>query len=189
MNEGLSPEAESVRSIIKAIGEDPNRSGIEDTPNRVVKSWGTLFGGYNMDAGEILSTRFENESYSQMVVLRDIELYSTCEHHMLPFVGKAHIAYIPNGKVVGLSKLARLVECFARRMQIQERLTDQIASTIEDELKPLGVGVCIEAKHFCMLARGVNKQNSVMQTTSLKGLFKEEQPVREEFLAAIRGSK
>jgi len=174
-----------VRSLIGAIGEDINREGLTDTPLRVVKSWNTLYGGYNMDPAQILSTRFENESYSQMVVLKDIEMYSTCEHHMLPFIGKAHIAYIPNGKVVGLSKLARLVECFARRLQIQERLTDQIAETLSEHLSAKGVGVCIEAKHMCMLARGVSKQNSVMVTTSLSGVFKSDNIVRQEFFSSI----
>ncbi len=170
-----------IRDIIATIGDDPYREGLIDTPNRVVKSWGEIYRGYKMDPGEILKTTFSDEGYDQMVILRDIEMFSTCEHHMLPFIGKAHVAYIPRNRVVGLSKLARLVECFARRLQIQERLTLEIAHAIADHLSPKGVGVIIEAKHVCMLARGVNKQNSVMTTSHLLGVFREPE-VRAEFM-------
>lgn len=175
-----------VEGLICSIGEDPERQGLRDTPSRVVKSWSTIFGGYKMDPKEILERRFASEKYDQMIVLRDIEMFSTCEHHMLPFYGKAHIAYIPNGHVVGLSKLARLVECFARRLQIQERLTQQIADALNEHCQPRGVAVMIEAQHLCMVARGVQKQNSVMSTSALRGLFKDEQKVREEFLCMVR---
>jgi GTP cyclohydrolase I len=171
-----------VLGVIHAIGEDPKREGLVDTPSRVVKSWSTLFGGYKMDPKEILERRFSSEKYDQMIVLRDIEMYSTCEHHMLPFYGKAHIAYIPNGHVVGLSKLARLVECFARRMQIQEKLTQQIADAMVEHTGARGVGVMIEAQHMCMVARGVQKQNSVMVTSAIRGVFKDDPGVRDEFL-------
>lgn len=174
-----------VEGILYAIGEDPAREGLVDTPSRVRKSWATLFGGYQMDPKEILARRFNSEKYDQMIVLRDIEMYSTCEHHMLPFYGKAHVAYIPNGHVVGLSKLARLVECFARRLQIQEKLTQQIADAIMEHTEARGVGVMIEAQHLCMVARGVNKQNSIMSTSALRGLFKDDHKVREEFLAMV----
>ena len=180
-------EIDLVRHIIKAIGDHPQREGVRDTPKRVVKSWKELFGGYKQDPKEILSTTFEGKGYDQMVLLRDIEFYSTCEHHMLPFMGKCHIAYIPKERVVGLSKLARLTECFARRLQIQEQLTNQIADAMVECLKPVGVAVAIEAQHFCMIARGVGKQNSIMQTTSLRGVFKEEDSARSEFMSSIRG--
>jgi GTP cyclohydrolase I len=175
-------------SMLQAIGENPRREGLVDTPRRVIKSWSTLFGGYSQDPKEILGTVFDSDNYDQMIVLRDIEMFSTCEHHMLPFFGKVHVAYIPNGKVVGLSKLARLVECYARRLQIQERLTQQIADAIIEHTGALGCGVVIEAKHFCMVARGVSKQNSVMSTCAIRGAFTEEK-VKEEFLKLMRGPK
>jgi GTP cyclohydrolase I len=168
--------------MLQAIGENPARDGLRDTPSRVVRSWKELYKGYGEDPTTILGRTFENtEGYNEMVVLRDIEMYSTCEHHLLPFFGKVHIAYIPTDRVVGISKLARLVECFSRRVQIQERLTQQIADTLEKVLNPLGVAVMIEAQHLCMLARGVAKQNSVMVTSALRGnLIKQE--ARLEFL-------
>ncbi len=174
----------NIQEIITAIGDDPTREGVIDTPSRVVKSWNDLFAGYKQSPAEILARDFDGSGYDEMVVLRDIELYSTCEHHMLPFYGRAHVAYIPGDRVVGLSKLARLVDCFARRMQIQEKLTREIAQAIEDHLKPKGVGVVIEAKHMCMIARGVGKQNSVMTTSALLGQFKDG-TVRSEFLTLI----
>lgn len=175
-----------VLGIVHAIGEDPRREGLVDTPARVVKSWDTLFGGYKMDPKDILERRFSSGKYDQMIVLKDIEMFSTCEHHMLMFYGKAHIAYLPNGHVVGLSKLARLVECFSRRLQIQERLTQQIADAIMQHTGATGAGVMIEAKHMCMVARGVNKQNSVMITSALRGSFMEPR-VKDEFLGLVRG--
>ena len=183
---GEMPAQDAITRIIEAIGEKPDREGLLDTPRRVVKSWNEIFGGYQKDPKAVLGTTFDAEEYSQMVVLRDIEMFSTCEHHMLPFFGKAHVAYIPKKRVVGLSKLARLVECFSRRLQIQERLTKQIAEAIQEVLDPVGVGVVIEAKHFCMVARGVGKQNSVMTTSHLIGTIKDEVSCREEFLKLIK---
>lgn len=170
--------------ILEHIGEDPHREGLRGTPERVVKSWLKLFGGYRQDPQAVLGTQFEGESYDQMVVLDNIEFFSTCEHHMQPFFGRAHVAYIPNKRVVGISKLARVVEVFARRLQIQERLTTQIAQAIEKALDPRGVGVVLEGQHFCMVCRGVEKQNSVMRTSTLLGAFRETQ-VRAEFLTLI----
>ncbi len=175
-----------VRGLLSAIGDDPLREGLIDTPKRVVKSWAELYSGYSKDPEAILGTTFEAGKYDEMVILKDIELYSTCEHHMIPFFGKAHIAYIPTERVVGLSKLARLVEVFSRRLQIQEKLTDQIAETLDKVLKPRGVAVVIEAKHMCMCARGVSKQNSSMITSSLRGLLKEDPKARGEFMSMIR---
>lgn len=171
---------EIVMRTLQYIGEDVTRSGIVETPKRVVKAWDAMFSGYKQDPGDIF--KVFDEPCDEMVILRNIEFYSTCEHHMLPFFGKAHIAYIPNGKVVGISKLARLVDCFARRLQIQERMTQQITSAIEDYLKPQGVACIVEAKHLCMMARGVEKQNSVMITSSIKGVFKDNDSSRIEFL-------
>lgn len=182
---GEAPGEDAVTRILEAIGEDPAREGLQDTPRRVVKSWREIFGGYLKKPEEVLGTTFDAEGYYQMVVLHDIEMFSTCEHHMLPFFGKAHVAYIPKKRVVGLSKLARLVEAYSRRLQIQERLTQQIAEAIQQVLDPVGVGVVIEAKHFCMVARGVGKQNSVMTTSHLIGAIKDEQDCRDEFLKLI----
>lgn len=166
------------------------REGLQDTPSRVVKSWMELYGGYALDPKKILGTTFKQEGYSvaadELVLLKNIELFSTCEHHMLPFTGRVHIAYIPRERVVGLSKLARLVECFARRLQIQEKLTNQIAQSLVDVLDPIGVAVVIEAKHFCMCARGVGKQNSSMITSALRGVFKDKPEARQEFLDLIK---
>jgi len=164
------------------------RAGIKDTPRRVVKSWLELFSGYGQDPKTVLGTTFEQEGYdyNQMVLCKDIEMYSTCEHHMLPFVGKAHVAYIPSDKVVGLSKLARLVEIFARRLQIQEKLTEQIAQAIEEHLKPRGVAVLIQSQHFCMCARGVGKQQSSMVTSALRGAFANNAETRAEFFNLVK---
>ncbi len=175
-----------IQAVLLIIGDDPTREGLLDTPKRVVKSWKELYGGYKLKPEDVLGTTFEAGKYDEMVILKDIELYSTCEHHMIPFFGRAHIAYIPTDRVVGLSKLARLVEVFARRLQIQEKLTDQIAETLEKVLKPRGVAVVIEAKHMCMCARGVSKQNSSMITSSLRGLLKEDPKARGEFMSMIR---
>lgn len=176
----------AVRTILQFLGEDADREGLQETPNRVIRSWERLYGGYIRTPAEILKTQFsEIEQYDQMVTLRDIEFYSMCEHHMLPFFGKVHIAYIPRESVVGISKLARLVEVFARRLQIQERLTQQIADAIDSCLSPQGVGVVIEAQHFCMVARGVEKQNSKMVTSALKGIFLEN-PTKSEFLTLCK---
>lgn len=170
--------------ILKLIGEDPNREGLEKTPYRVGKAMQYLTQGYDLDAKAIIEQAMFNEDYSEMVIVKDIELYSLCEHHLLPFIGKAHIAYIPNGQITGLSKLARVVDCFARRLQVQERMTDQILKVIQETLNPKGVGVVIEAKHMCMMMRGVSKQNSSTTTSAFSGSFLQ-QETRSEFLKLI----
>lgn len=167
---------------LEFIGEKPEREGLSDTPDRIIRSWKELYKGYTQNPKDILKANFSKESYDEMVVLKDIEFYSMCEHHMLPFFGKAKIAYIPKKKVVGISKLARLLEVFSRRLQIQERLTEQVAHSLYTHLKPLGVAVVLEAQHFCMVARGVQKQNSKMVTSCLLGEFKNNLNTREEFL-------
>lgn len=176
-----------IKQMLFAIeGDQWCREGLAETPNRVVKSWKELYSGYTKDPKEVLGTTFHTDGYDEMVILKDIELFSTCEHHLLPFFGKAHVAYVPSERVVGLSKLARVVEVFSRRLQIQERLTKQIADSINEVLCPLGVAVVIEAKHLCMLARGVGKQNSTMVTSQLSGCFRDNLSCRQEFLHAIR---
>jgi GTP cyclohydrolase I len=177
---------ELVTEILIAIGEDPNREGLQNTPKRVVKSWAELYSGYKETPEEILSTVFKDGACDEMVLLKEIDFTSTCEHHMLPFLGKAHVAYIPNGRVVGLSKLARLVECFAKRLQIQEKLTQQIAKALETHLKPLGVGVVIEAHHQCMSCRGIKKNGTIMVTSSMLGEFRKSGTVRAEFLSLLK---
>lgn len=171
-------------SIINEIGENPTREGLLKTPERASKAMQFLTQGYDLDAEEILKKALFTEDYNEMVIVKDIELYSLCEHHLLPFFGKAHIAYIPNGKIVGLSKLPRVVDVFARRLQVQERLTDQIVNVIDKVLKPQGVAVVIEASHMCMMMRGVQKQNSVTTTSGFKGAFKNVE-TRLEFLKLI----
>jgi GTP cyclohydrolase I len=170
--------------IIKLLGEDASRDGLVKTPERIAKAMQYLTQGYEMDAAQILNSAKFQESYSEMVIVKDIELYSLCEHHLLPFIGKAHIAYIPNGYITGLSKMARVVDCFARRLQVQERLTHQILDAIQDALNPQGVAVVIEAKHLCMMMRGVQKQNSVTTTSAFSGQF-EQIETRSEFLRLI----
>jgi GTP cyclohydrolase IA len=172
------------RQVIHDLGEDPDREGLIKTPERVAKSMQFLTQGYQMDAGEILNSAKFSESYSEMVLVKNIELYSLCEHHLLPFFGKAHIAYIPNGYITGLSKLAHVVECFSRRLQVQERLTHQILNAIQDALNPVGVGVVIEAQHLCMMMRGVQKQNSMTTTSAFSGQFMKEE-TRSEFLKLV----
>ncbi len=171
-------------SIIESIGEDTDRQGLLKTPERAAKAMQYLTQGYQQDAEEVLKSALFDEDYSEMVIVKDIELYSLCEHHILPFFGKAHIAYIPNGKIVGLSKLPRVVDIFARRLQVQERLTDQIVNTINRVLKPEGCAVVIEASHMCMMMRGVQKQNSVTTTSAFRGTFKIME-TRNEFLKLI----
>ncbi|HVE34971.1 MAG TPA: GTP cyclohydrolase I FolE [Gemmatimonadaceae bacterium] len=172
-----------VRRQLELLGEDPDREGLKRTPQRVATALAWLTRGYEMDVQHVVNGAvFDAEGATNMIMVRDIELYSLCEHHMLPFFGRAHIAYIPNGSIVGLSKLPRIVEVFARRLQVQERLTEQIASALHDVLKPMGVGVVIEAYHLCMMMRGVEKQNSKTITSALRGSFRSDQRTREEFL-------
>jgi GTP cyclohydrolase I len=173
---------EMVRRQLGLLGEDVDRAGLLKTPNRVAESMLWLTRGYEMDVAAVIGDAVFEEKHDSMVMVRDIELYSLCEHHMLPFFGKAHIAYIPDRRIVGLSKLPRIVEVFARRLQVQERLTEQIAGAIQDVLKPLGVGVVIEAYHLCMMMRGVEKQNSKTITSALRGSFRDDAKTREEFL-------
>ncbi len=173
------------REILSLIGEDPAREGIKSTPIRVARSVQFLTQGYEMDGTAILSSAMFKEDYKQMVIVKDIELYSLCEHHMLPFFGKAHVAYIPNGYITGLSKIARVVEAYARRLQVQERLTVQIRDCIQSTLNPLGVAVVIEASHMCMQIRGVQKQNSVTTTSAFTGAFLKDIKTREEFMSLI----
>ncbi len=176
--------AASTREIIKALGEDADREGLLRTPERVAEAFETLFSGYTQRPEDVL-TVFDGENYDEMIVAKNIEFYSTCEHHMLSFFGKAHIGYIPNGKIIGLSKLPRLVEIFSRRLQNQERLTSQIAKAVEQLLDAKGVGVVLEAQHLCIMARGVEKQNSVVTTSAQLGLFKKNDKTRSEFLQLI----
>jgi GTP cyclohydrolase I len=179
----------SVRRQLELIGEDPGREGLLETPKRVAKSLKWLTQGYRTCVEDVVGQGvFSDDGHRNMVMVRDVELYSLCEHHMLPFFGKAHIAYIPNGKILGLSKIPRIVDVFARRLQVQERLTDQIASAIDDVLKPTGVGVVIEAFHLCMMMRGVEKQNSKTITSALRGSFRDDQKTREEFLHLAYGA-
>jgi GTP cyclohydrolase I len=172
------------KTILEGIGEDPEREGLIKTPERIAKAMQFITQGYNMDAAHILNSAKFHEDYNEMVLVKNVELYSMCEHHMLPFFGKAHIAYIPNGVITGLSKLAHVVECFSRRLQVQERMTRQILDVIQETLNPLGVGVVIEAQHLCMMMRGVQKQNSVTTTSAFSGQFMKNE-TRSEFLKLI----
>ncbi len=173
------------KEILGLLGEDPNREGLLETPVRVAKAMQFMTQGYHANAKEIIQSAVFTEDYKQMVIVKDIELYSMCEHHMIPFIGKAHVAYIPNGRVMGLSKVARVVEVFARRLQIQERLTMQIKDAIDDAINPLGVAVVIEAKHLCMAMRGIEKQSSVTTTSDFTGAFLNDPKTRDEFLRLI----
>jgi GTP cyclohydrolase IA len=177
---------ELVREMLVRLGEDPKREGLVRTPERVHRAFGYLTRGYKQDADALLKGALFTVSYDEMVIVKDVEMFSLCEHHMLPFFGKVHVAYIPNGKVIGLSKIPRLIEIFSRRLQIQERLTTQIAETIQKAIEPQGVGVVIEARHLCMMMRGVEKQHSAAVTSSMLGCFREEQETRTEFLSLIR---
>ena len=174
-----------VRQMLAALGEDPSREGLIETPRRVDKSLKFLTSGYQADIDEIVNGALFTEEYNEMVMVRDIDMYSLCEHHLLPFFGKCHVAYIPDGKVIGLSKIPRIVDMFARRLQVQERLTTQIAETLEDKLRPLGVAVVVEAAHLCMAMRGVEKQNSVTVTSAMRGVFHRDPRTRAEFLELI----
>jgi GTP cyclohydrolase IA len=175
-----------VREMIVRLGEDAGREGLVRTPERVHKAFEFLTKGYREDSEALLKEALFTVSYDEMVIVKDIEMFSLCEHHMLPFFGKVHVAYIPNGKVIGLSKIPRLIELFSRRLQIQERLTTQIAETIQKVIEPQGVGVVIEARHLCMMMRGVEKQHSAAVTSSMLGCFREEEETRSEFLSLIR---
>jgi GTP cyclohydrolase IA len=181
--------ADLVRRILAQLGEDPNREGLRHTPERFAKALRFLTTGYRQDPEKILNGAMFSVCYDEMVVVKDIEVYSLCEHHLLPFFGRCHVAYIPNKKVVGLSKIARLVNMYARRLQIQERLTNQIARTIEEKLNPQGVGVIIEARHLCMVMRGVEKQHSEAVTSAMLGVFRENKQTRDEFLSLVRSTK
>jgi GTP cyclohydrolase IA len=175
-----------VREMLVRLGEDPKREGLSRTPERVQRTYEYLTKGYREDPDALLKEALFTVSYDEMVIVKDIEMFSLCEHHMLPFFGKVHVAYIPNGKVIGLSKLPRLIEIFSRRLQIQERLTTQIAETIQKAVEPQGVGVVIEARHLCMMMRGVEKQHSAAVTSSMLGCFRDEHETRNEFLSLIR---
>ena len=181
--------ADLVRKMLIKIGEDPGREGLEKTPQRFEKAIRYLTSGYDQDPEKVLNGARFSVAYDEMVVVKDIEVYSLCEHHLLPFFGKCHVAYLPNKQVVGLSKIARLVIVYARRLQIQERLTSQIAQALEDKLRPQGVGVIIEARHMCMVMRGVEKQGSVAVTSAMLGKFREDKQTRDEFLSLVKSGK
>ena len=186
---GSESIADLVRRMLVQIGEDPNRDGLRRTPERFEKALRFLTSGYRQDPGKILNGALFSVHYDEMVVVKNIEVYSLCEHHLLPFFGKCHVAYIPEKKVVGLSKIARLVNMYARRLQIQERLTSQIAKAVEERLNPQGVGVIIEARHLCMVMRGVEKQNSIAMSSAMLGAFRENKQTRDEFLSLVHGGK
>ena len=177
--------------MLEYLGEDTTREGLRNTPTRIVKMWDEIYGGYKQDIAELMTvfTSPNPEADKQIILLRDIELYSTCEHHLMPFIGRAHIAYIPDGKVIGVSKLARILDAFARRLQIQERLGDQVTSALMEHLAPLGAACVIEAYHLCMRMRGVGKQNSTMVTSSMKGVFLEEPATRAELMSLINNGR
>jgi GTP cyclohydrolase I len=182
----LDALAQSYRNLLEAIGEDPERQGLQRTPIRAARALEFLTQGYRQNLDEIVNEAIFDSDASEIILVKDIELYSLCEHHMLPFIGRAHVAYIPNGKVIGLSKVARIVDVFARRLQIQENLTTQIAESLMDALHPSGVAVVVEAKHLCMMMRGVEKQNSIMKTSCLLGSFKDDARTRSEFLSLLK---
>jgi len=176
---------ENTRNLLELLGEDPNREGLINTPKRVAKAWQFLTKGYNEDLDKLINNAIFEGASKDMVIVKNIEFYSLCEHHMIPFYGKAHIGYIPNGKIIGLSKLARITDLFSQRLQVQERLTNQIAACLQDVLNPRGVAVVLEGKHFCMLSRGVQKQNSIATSSSMLGIFREKESTRNEFLKLI----
>ena len=175
-----------IREMLVQIGENPDREGLVKTPERVARAWGEIAGGYAQDPGEMVRGALFTSKGKEMIVVNDIDFYSVCEHHMLPFFGKAHVAYIPNGKIVGLSKVARVVEAYARRLQVQERMTAQIAACLMENLQPLGVAVVLHAQHLCMMMRGIQKQNSYAVTSEMLGAFKDRSKTRAEFLTLIR---
>ena len=173
------------KQLLEEIGEDPSREGLLKTPSRVSKAWSFFSGGYNQDLDNIINNAVFNEDATDMVVVRDVEFFSLCEHHLIPFFGRAHVAYLPNGKVIGLSKIPRIIDMFSRRLQVQERLTRQIAETVKEILDPIGVAVIMEGQHMCMQMRGVEKQNSLTTTSSMLGKFRESDRTRSEFLSII----
>ena len=173
------------KQLLEEIGEDPSREGLLKTPSRVSKAWSFFSRGYNQDLDEIINNAVFNEDATDMVVVRDVEFFSLCEHHLIPFFGRAHVAYLPNGKVIGLSKIPRIIDMFSRRLQVQERLTRQIAETVKEILDPIGVAVIMEGQHMCMQMRGVEKQNSLTTTSSMLGKFRESDRTRSEFLSII----
>ena len=178
-----------IKEILRAIGEDPNREGLLDTPARFDKAFRYLTSGYEKNVGEILNDALFTVEYDEMVIVKDIDVYSLCEHHLMPFFGKAHVGYVPRGKVIGLSKIPRMVDVFARRLQVQERLTQQIAETIQEVIDPKGVAVVLECQHLCVMMRGVEKQNAKMVTSSMLGYFRKDQRSRNEFLNLIRAKQ
>jgi GTP cyclohydrolase I len=184
--DAADPIARTVRSLIAEIGEDPDREGVRKTPARMAKSLRFLTSGYHQDVDRLLNGALYSVAYDEMVIVKDIEVFSLCEHHLLPFFGRCHVAYVPNGKVIGLSKIPRIVDVFARRLQVQERLTVQIAETLMDKIKPQGVGVIVEARHLCMIMRGVEKQNSIAVTSHMLGAFRDCDVTRSEFLRLVR---
>jgi len=189
MSDATDPIEPLVTSMLEELGEDPGRNGLLETPRRMAKSLRFLTGGYDQKPREILGNALFDVSYDEMVIVKDIDVYSLCEHHMLPFFGRAHVAYLPKGRVVGLSKIPRLVNMFARRLQVQERLTTEIAETLDDVLEPKGVAVVVEAIHLCMMMRGVSQQNSFAITSSLRGQFESDSKTRSEFMDLIRHQK
>jgi GTP cyclohydrolase I len=180
---------EITKELLGIIGEDPTRQGLLKTPKRVAESWKFLSQGYHQNLDEIINEAIFDESAKDMIIVKDIEFYSLCEHHLIPFYGKAHVGYIPNGKIIGLSKIPRIIDFYARRLQVQERLTNQIATCIQDLLNPKGVAVVMEGRHFCMLMRGVQKQNSIASTSSMLGAFKDKSTTRNEFLKLVEVNK
>src|SRR5579875_4217062 len=190
MAENAQSAESAVRQLLRHVGEDPEREGLLRTPTRVVKAYEFLTRGYAQDPKEVINgALFVEEDYQEMIVCRDVDFFSLCEHHLLPFMGKAHVAYLPKRHIIGLSKLARLVEIYARRLQVQERLTTQIANTIWEQLDPMGVAVVLEAEHLCMRMRGVEKQNSWVTTSAMLGVFRSNQTTRQEFMSCIRNGR
>ncbi len=189
MSELPSTLEQTVATLLRLLGEDPSREGLRKTPHRVARALTFLTQGYQQDPKRIINGALFTEDYSEMIVMKDVDFFSLCEHHILPFFGKATIAYIPRHKIVGISKLARLVDVYARRLQVQERMTTQIANTLMEELDPLGVGVVLRAEHLCMRMRGVEKQNSVVVTSAMLGVFRTHQETREEFMTLVNGAR
>jgi len=181
-----SKASEAIRTIIREIGDNPDREGLLETPSRIIRSWSELYSGYGQDVASLFKTFSDVSGYSQIVICKNIEIYSMCEHHMLPFFGKAHVAYLPDKRVIGISKLARLVDVYARRLQIQERICEQVTDAIMEYLQPQGAACIIEAMHLCMRMRGCSKQESVMVTSSMKGIFLKDGKVREELIQLIK---